>query len=237
MPRPHKSRSISEQPLCCRFVPEKLASQETVTLTLDEFDVIRKCDVERLSQENCAVLMQISRTTVQRIYASARVKIAEALVLGKVLEIEGGPVNLIEREPEGTYVINEKGEFSMKIAIGLDGQKVAGHFGQCHDFRIVEVENNQIVSQEDLHDDVYVHHERPPFLKDKGVDVLIMNGMGKGAYNRLVALNIKCISAENKTVQDALDAFLNQTLIKPLEGHECAGCGSHDHDHKAHHHG
>ena len=242
MPRPFKSRSIMEKPLCCKFVPEKIGQTGSVVLTLDEFEVIRKCDYERLSQENCATVMQISRTTVQRIYASARVKIAEAFVLGKVLEIEGGPVRFMEADRLNEASLNqERGKVSMKIAIGLDGLKVAGHFGQCNDFRIVEVENNEVIGQEDFHDEVHVHHERPQFLKDKGVDVLVMNGMGKGAYNRLIALNIKCVSAEDKTVEDALASYLNQSLVKPLEGHECAGCGSHDHHHEhgheGHHHG
>lgn len=235
MPRPFKSRNIQEEPLCCKFIPEKIGKQDSVVLTLDEYEVIRKCDYERLSQENCATVMQISRTTVQRIYASARMKIAEALVLSKVLEIEGGSVSLGDNPSYESSLTNERGEISMKIAIGLNGEKVSGHFGQCNDFRIVEVQNNLVVHQEDLHEEVHVHQERPQFLKDKGVDVLIMNGIGKGAYNRLIALNIKCVSGEDKSVEDALASYLNQTLTTLLEAHECSGCGSHDH--KEHQHG
>lgn len=237
MPRPFKSRNIMEKPLCCKFIPEKILEHGSVVLSLDEFEVIRKCDYERLSQENCATLMQISRTTVQRIYASARIKIAEAFVLGKVLEIEGGKVSVIKQPVYEASLTNEKGEISMKIAIGLDGLNVAGHFGQCNDFRIIEVENNVVIHQEELHDEVDIHQKRPQFLKDKGVDILIMNGIGKGAYNRLVALNIKCISAEDRSVEDALASYLDKTLTTLLEAHECSGCGSHDHHHEGHHHG
>jgi predicted Fe-Mo cluster-binding NifX family protein len=94
-----------------------------------------------------------------------------------------------------------------------------------------------VIHQEDIHEEVHVHQERPQFLKDLGVDVLIMNGMGKGAYNRLIALIIKCVSAENKSVEDALGAYLNKTLTTILEAHECSGCGSHEHGHKGHNHG
>jgi predicted DNA-binding protein (UPF0251 family)/predicted Fe-Mo cluster-binding NifX family protein len=238
MPRPFKSRSVMEEPVCCKFNPEKTSEQGSVILSLDEYEVIRKCDYERLSQENCATVMKISRTTVQRIYASARVKIAQALVLGKVLEIEGGPVNIIEQSSLGYISSNhETGENKLKIAIGLNGQNVADHFGHCNDFRIVEIENGVVVHQEELFDDVHVHQERPQFLKDKGVDVLIMKTMGKGAYNRLVALNIQCIDAQDKTVEEALQAYLNKTLTSPLEAGDCAGCGDHDHEHKHHHEG
>ena len=125
----------------------------------------------------------------------------------------------------------------MKIAIGIDGLNVAGHFGKCNDFRLIEVVENKIISQEEIHDDVHVHQERPQFLKDKGVDVLIMNTMGKGAYNRLLALDIQCVFAENKSVDDALQSYLNKTLQTPLVGHECSGCGSHEHGHDHHHEG
>lgn len=240
MPRPVKERNIRDNPICCKFVPEKIQSHEKIKLSLDEFDVIRKCDFERLSQENCASTMNISRTTVQRIYASARMKIAEALVRGIILEIEGGNVTYNSNNMfENTLNINEKGEVNMKIAIGVDGEKVAGHFGQCNDFIIYEIIDNVKVSESRIHDDVHVHQERPQFLKDLGVDVLIMNTMGKGAYNRLIALNIKCVNAEDKNINEALEAYLNNTLNKELVGHECSGCGSHNHshEHKGHHHG
>lgn len=238
MPRPIKERSILDKPACCKFIPAQIKSEGSVILSFDEYDVIRKCDYERLSQENCATTMNISRTTVQRIYASARMKIAEALVLGKVLEIEGGNVSLTSTNVfENQLNTNEQGEISMKIAIGIDGENVASHFGRCNDFRIVELIDNKVVNQADIHDEEHVHHDRPQFLKDLGVDVLIMNSMGKGAYNRLIALNIKCVNAENKSISDALDAYLSETLNTELVGHECTGCGSHDHkhEHKGHH--
>ena len=61
-----------------------------------------------------------------------------------------------------------------------------------------------------------------------------MNSMGKGAYNRLIALGIKTINAENKSVEDALNSYLAQELNVELVGHECHGCGTHG---KGHHHG
>lgn len=233
MPRPIKERNIREKPICCRFIPEKIQNNETVTLTMDEFDVIRKCDYERLSQENCAQTMNVSRTTVQRIYASARSKIADALVLGKVLEVDGGIVSFNSNNPSSSYK-NDQGEVSMKIAIGLDGENVANHFGHCNDFRVYEIVDNKVIHQEDIHDELHVHQARPQFLKDLGVDVLIMNSMGKGAYNRLITLGIKTINAENKSVENALNSYLSKELNVELIGHECHGCGSHG---KGHHHG
>jgi predicted DNA-binding protein (UPF0251 family) len=70
-----------------------------IQLNLDEFETIRLIDHLDLEQEQAAVQMGVSRPTVTRIYASARKKIGDALVLGQALRIEGGPV--IEQNPAG----------------------------------------------------------------------------------------------------------------------------------------
>lgn len=93
MPRPCKRRRICAVPSCKRFGPidrppdEKISA---VSLTLDEFETIRLIDLEGLTQEGCAERMNVARTTAQGIYSSARFKLAQSLVQGRELIIEGG---------------------------------------------------------------------------------------------------------------------------------------------------
>ncbi len=61
-------------------------------MTLDEFEAMRLADLDELYQEEASRLMMVSRTTFSRIILSARRKMADALVHGKALRIEGGPV-------------------------------------------------------------------------------------------------------------------------------------------------
>jgi predicted DNA-binding protein (UPF0251 family) len=67
-----------------------LAMLEEVILTVDEFEAIRLADLEGLYQEQAAEKMKVSRPTFGRIIDSAHKKVAEALVKGKALKIEGG---------------------------------------------------------------------------------------------------------------------------------------------------
>ncbi len=63
-------------------------------MAVDEYETIRLIDLEGFTQEECAQQMGVARTTVQGIYAQARKKIAESLVQGNVLKIEGGEYQL-----------------------------------------------------------------------------------------------------------------------------------------------
>lgn len=71
-------------------------SQNYIHMTVDEYETIRLIDLEGFTQEECACQMHIARTTVQGIYNHARKKLAQCLVNGKVLWIEGREYRLCE---------------------------------------------------------------------------------------------------------------------------------------------
>lgn len=97
MARPQRSRRICAMPEHKSFAPEGPGNREPVFLTLDEFEAIRLMDREGCTHEECAAVMQISRTTATEIYAQARQKVASAIVEGRALSIEGGNVRLCEQ--------------------------------------------------------------------------------------------------------------------------------------------
>ena len=90
MPRPPRCRRICDVPQVDKFCPNGGEDVEPILLTLDEYEVIRLVDLEQQTHERCAAQMDISRSTVQEIYESARRKIAACLVHGKPLHITGG---------------------------------------------------------------------------------------------------------------------------------------------------
>ena len=79
MPRPVKCRKVCHFPKVLEFFPSDDTEKKTpIVLTVDEYETIRLMDKNGYSQEQCAVSMQIARTTVQRIYEIARKKIADS---------------------------------------------------------------------------------------------------------------------------------------------------------------
>ena len=71
--------------------------EERIIMAVDEYETIRLIDLAGYTQEECAAQMGIARTTVQGIYNDARRKLADALVNGKMLFIEGGDIDICER--------------------------------------------------------------------------------------------------------------------------------------------
>lgn len=96
MPRPRKRRRVCCLPNSNRFGPlnNKVKREHFINMTVDEYETIRLIDLKRFTQEECSKQMNIARTTVQGIYNNARKKLAESLVNGKILKIEGGDYKL-----------------------------------------------------------------------------------------------------------------------------------------------
>lgn len=93
MARPIKWRRIEHLPKVHYFVPsEKSISTngKEVKLKIEEMEAIRLKDLEGLEQNECAEKMQVSRPTFQRILLAARAKVADSLVNGKEIHIQGG---------------------------------------------------------------------------------------------------------------------------------------------------
>jgi predicted DNA-binding protein (UPF0251 family) len=96
MPRPTNFRRVGCLPQANYYKPRgvPLSVLQHITLTVDELEAIRLTDLDGLYQEQAAEKMNISRQTLGRILDSAHKKIADALVHGKALSIEGGSIEL-----------------------------------------------------------------------------------------------------------------------------------------------
>jgi len=96
MPRPVKCRRVSSLPEANYFKPAGIPMRalEEVNISVEEAEAIRLKDIEGLEQQKCAERMSISRPTFQRVLESARKKLADALLHGKAISINGGNFGL-----------------------------------------------------------------------------------------------------------------------------------------------
>lgn len=92
MPRPVKWRRIAQMPDHRYFIPEGVEGEnlDENILKIEELEALRLKDLENLDQESCASAMRVSRQTFQRIYNVAKTKVADSLINGKAIRIQGG---------------------------------------------------------------------------------------------------------------------------------------------------
>ena len=92
MVRPKRCRKVGFQPNVTYFKPAgiRMSKLEETVISVDEFEAIRLKDFQGFEQEDCAKKMDISQPTFHRLILSARKKVADSIVNGKALRIEGG---------------------------------------------------------------------------------------------------------------------------------------------------
>ena len=89
--RPKKYRLVRQDPRISQFSPRgRPGRPDEVDLTMDGFEAIRLTDYLDLSQKEAAKSMRISQPTFSRILKKANKTLADALVNGKIIKIQGG---------------------------------------------------------------------------------------------------------------------------------------------------
>ena len=92
-------RKVDHLPQVTYFKPAgiPLATLDEVNLLVEEAEAIRLKDLSGLEQGECAHKMSVSRTTFSRMLDSARQKVADAILNGKAIRIEGGDFEMATR--------------------------------------------------------------------------------------------------------------------------------------------
>ena len=227
-----------------RFTPAGFPGGEAVTLLLEEYECIRSIDHDGLKQEECAKRMAISRTTVAEIYAAARKKIAESLVHGRPLIIEGGFYQLCDMSaPCGKCCPRaearqdccfspprKKGEGTMRIAVPYENENgtVFQHFGHSQAFKFYDIKEDAVEKSEVVSTQGSGHGALAGFLKENEVDALICGGIGAGAIEALRDAGIRVYAG----VKGAADEAVAQHLAGTLDYTTEANCSHHGEGHE-----
>lgn len=250
MARPQKCRRICNVPRTDSFRPEKHTGESPIIMTVDEYEVIRLVDLEEKTHEQCALQMDISRSTVQEIYENARRKLAACIVYGRKLVIAGGNYRVCDgrencrcelkcRQTDNnkrTALKNRnRGGFTMKIAVPYENGQIFQHFGHTERFKFYETDNTEIVNSEIIETAGSGHGALAGFLMKHGADTLICGGIGGGAQTALAEAGIRLyggVSGDADTaVTELLSGKLNYNPDVQCSHHEHHGennsCGSH----------
>ncbi len=185
-----------------------------VRLGFDEAEALRLADLEGLYQEAAARSMGVSRQTFGRIVELARKKVADAILNGKALRIDGGECR-----------IDESGERSMKIAVPSIGGRVDEHFGHCKEFLVFKAEGAKIVEESVIPslEGCGCKSGVAADLARAGVTHLVAGNMGEGAVRVLASHGIAVARGASGDAKAAAQAFLEGSLKD--SGLGCAGHG------------
>lgn len=243
MARPRRCRRICSEPLFRHFGPADSAGQESIALTVDEYEAIRLIDLEKQTHEQCARQMEVSRTTVTGIYEAAREKIADSIVNGRPLLICGGDYRLcagraglccgktcVRNRADFLFPARRKGEHEMRIAVTYENGNIYQHFGHTEQFKIYDAENGQIVQEQIANTNGQGHGALAGFLTAMKADVLICGGIGGGAQTALAEAGIQLCGGVSGSADEAVTAFLAGRLnFDPQarcshheQGHSCS---------------
>jgi predicted DNA-binding protein (UPF0251 family)/predicted Fe-Mo cluster-binding NifX family protein len=200
------------------FKPAGIPSRklEEVTLRLDGAEAIRLADLEGLYQDAAAQRMGVSRQTFGRIIETARRAVADAIINGKRLRIEGGEI-----------VVGKEGERTMKIAVPVSGSDVDGHFGHCEGFTVFTLdERRAIVGEEPVASPAGCGCKSGigATLARMGVTHLVAGNMGDGAVHVLASHGISVTRGAAGDARAAVERFAAGTLAD-----SGTGCAEHRH--------
>ena len=239
MPRPRKYRMICHYPQNLSFVPEEgTDGKEPVILSVDEYETIRLIDREGFSQEECGNRMGVARTTVQLIYTSARKKLADMLVEGRNLRIEGGDYRLCNGDEDcgqkhcykqhyHKQYEKPKGENNMRIAVTYENGFIFQHFGHTQQFKVYDVQDGKIIASEVVDTNGSGHGALAGVLSALQADVLICGGIGGGAQMALADAGIRFFGGVSGDADEAVQALLAGHLTYNPD----VRCSHHDHGH------
>lgn len=224
--RREKLRRVGIIPEYRGFTPDGLASGDAIDMTVDELEVLRLCDLEGLNQEAVAQQMGIARATVAAICSRAHRKVANALVNGRALVIEGGNIAYSPiTTTTAAWPAKEVG--TMRVATTYDNGNIFMHFGRSEQFKIYDIQDGKVLNEQVVGTGGTGHGALAGLLANGGVDTLICGGIGGGAQQALAQAGIRLFGG----VSGDADAAVHALLAGNLGYNPNVRCDHHDHEH------
>ncbi len=122
----------------------------------------------------------------------------------------------------------------MRLAIPLTGGQLAQHFGHCKTFALLDVDpvSKQITAATEVEAPEHQPGLLPPWLKERGVTVVIAGGMGTCARSLFREASIEVVTGaptESAATLATLYAAGNLIASENACDHSGTGAGHHHH--------
>ncbi len=228
LPRPRKCRKVCCLPRNSGFMPKNPGVGPEVILTVDEYETIRLIDKEGFSQEECGSYMHIARTTVQQIYTVARKKLADALVEGRPLRIEGGDYQLCDGGEQSCacggcrrHRLTRRGGDPMKIAVVLDEDQknICPIFARAPYLLVEENGEEKLVENPGAEAESGAGIQAAQAVLDSGAGVLITVRCGENAGQVFQAAGIEIYKAQGTDARENIKLYHEGKLEKLTHFH------------------
>mgnify|MGYP000081380946 CR=1 FL=1 len=170
--------------------------------------------------------MGIARATVAAICSRAHRKVANALVNGRAIVIEGGNI-AYSPITTTTAAWPAKEVDTMRVATTYDKGNIFMHFGRSEQFKLYDIQDGKVLNEQVVGTDGTGHGALAGLLANGGVDTLICGGIGGGAQAALAEAGIKLYGGVSGDADAAVSALLSGNLGYDPNVH----CDHHDHEH------
>lgn len=208
-------RLVCKKPKC-EFLYSNMNSNFINILSFDEFETIRAIDLENLSQEQCAKMMNVARTTVQQIYSNARHKIAKYLVQGGTLRIEGGEFCFCGGNNSEClfyrFCQKKKENAPLIIAINSDSQNDIFDLSSSIEIYQINQEHAQLIDSINLVGKT--KDERVMILLEREIDAIVCFEASSNFRNQMNNHGIRIFSNIKENNQIDLIQSIKQILYK-----------------------
>lgn len=228
MPRPRLCRHVEQAPNACYFKPCGIPFRflDEVRLSVEGLEALRLSDIEGLTASEAAEKVRVSRHSYGRTLAAARKAVAEALVHGKALRIEGGSYVLLQN---GHSCFRKRRLDSMTIvAISSEGptleDMVDSRYGRAGGFVLASFADNDLTKEPELtyldNGDAQIMAQgagiaTTEHLCNAGVTAVLSGYVGPKAFEALEAAGIAVYQdMDNMTVGQALAKFCKGECTK-----------------------
>ena len=211
MPRPTIKRQVAERPAITYFKPQGIPMRELeeVAVTIEGLEAMRLIHLEGMTLEEAAGRMSVSRHTLGRVLGKAHKLVADALVNGKALSINGGEHTF--RAPCKPLLDGAK-----TVAFTVDGDGgmqslIAPRFGRAEGFVIVNLSGKSATYlKNEIPDGCEAGPRSAMRIKSAGAEVLVTGRVGQKARLALEEAGIDIIEdMAGRLIKEVIEALEN----------------------------